>query len=59
MLWTTEMSWNQMAKDSESMKRTKGPEEEIADPVPDQDHVAAQDLEAGMIKHTYCIFMNL
>ena len=53
MLWTTEMSWNQMAKDSESMKRTKGPEEGIADPVQGQDHVAAQDLEAGMIqKHT-------
>ena len=42
-----------MAKDSESMKRTKGPVEGIADPVLDQDHVAAQDLEAGMIqKHT-------
>ena len=57
MLWTTEMSWNQMAKGSESMKRTKGPEEGIADLVPDQDHVAAQDLEAGMIhKHTIVFF---
>ena len=38
-----------MVKDSESMKRTRGPAAGIADPVLDRDHVAALDLEAGMI----------
>lgn len=41
------MSWNWMVKDSESMKRTRGPVAGIADPVLDRDHVAALDLEAG------------